>query len=198
MNRCPSRSQLSRGPVADGGTMTRYDAGLQRTRSVRTAVGSCRLKFSVAVPVARHSKPNVKPKGPVLQPVLQPVLRRASPCECTSSPCLDRWTLRRCGSSSTMATWWSIAWSPSHSWPPIASSSGTTSVRRAATLALGPHLPRAEGSCRTSWSSGRTSVTSLRSPRSSNRQKDPSKVIKGGQSLTVDAPLDTIPVYSRQ
>ena len=28
--------------------------------------------------------------------------------------------------------------------------------------------------------------------------KDPSKVIKGGQSLTVDAPLDTIPVYSRQ
>ena len=28
--------------------------------------------------------------------------------------------------------------------------------------------------------------------------KDPSKLIKGGQSLTVDAPLDTIPVYSRQ
>ena len=28
--------------------------------------------------------------------------------------------------------------------------------------------------------------------------KDPSKVIKGGQLLTVDAPLDTIPVYSRQ
>ena len=28
--------------------------------------------------------------------------------------------------------------------------------------------------------------------------KDPQKVIKGGQSLTVDAPLDTIPVYSRQ
>ena len=28
--------------------------------------------------------------------------------------------------------------------------------------------------------------------------KDPSKIIKGGQSLTVDAPLDTIPVYSRQ
>ena len=28
--------------------------------------------------------------------------------------------------------------------------------------------------------------------------KDPSKVIKGGQLLTVEAPLDTIPVYSRQ
>lgn len=28
--------------------------------------------------------------------------------------------------------------------------------------------------------------------------EDPSKVIKGGQSLTVSAPLDTIPVYSRK
>ena len=28
--------------------------------------------------------------------------------------------------------------------------------------------------------------------------KDPSRAIKGGQSLTVEAPLDTIPVYARK